>query len=101
LKSPLGYDAEIVKEFGIKDDIETEVKFGFVRSQLDEIKKALWRERVDLIMAETQVEKATEENVKAHHQQKVTERRAVIRQFVNSIEVLKALSDELEKQVTD
>lgn len=96
MKSPLKYDEEIVKEFKIENDVDAEAKLGFVRSQLEQIKQAMYRERVELVISQTQVDGATDEVMKSQHNGKVTEHRLMIGQFVRSISVLTVLLDELE-----
>lgn len=96
MKSPLAYDNELVKKYEIDNDVEHEAKIGFVRSQLDQIKQALYRERVELIISEVQVEKAEDDIIRNQHQGKVGEHKLLIRQFVRSIGVLTELLDELE-----
>lgn len=101
MNSPLEYDESVIKEFAIEHDLETEAKLGFVRSQLEQIKAALYRERVELIISQTQVDGATDEVMKSNHAGKLTEHRLMIGQFVRSINVLTVLLDELEKSITE
>lgn len=99
MKSPLEFDAAVVKEFGITDTLEPEYKLGYARTQLEEITKALWRERVELLIAQMQVDSASDESVKAVHQAKVNEKRMLIVQFVRSVTLLTVLVDELQKSL--
>lgn len=101
--SPLKVDAETVKEFkiGSEADVDDVVKLGYCRTQLEEIKKALWRERTDLVIAQFQAENAEDDNIKIQHQQKVAEKRMLIKQFVRSVEVFDAFVKELAPKVTD
>lgn len=98
MNSPLKSDAETSKKFGIDKavDVDVEFKVGFARQQRDEIQKALWRERIDLIVSQYQVDNADDENAKIQHQQKVAEKNMLIKQFVRSIKVLNELVKELE-----
>lgn len=98
----LEQDAKVLKEFGIDtaSDLEDEMKIGHVRSQVDEFKKVLWRERVELLISLRQVEKATDDIIKNQHQGKVSERRLMIKQFTHSVEVLTELLHELESKVS-
>lgn len=102
MNSPLKYDAEIVKEFEIDKSIEVddEAKLGHVRAQLDQIKQFLWRERVELLLAETQASNKNE-LVADKGKSQVTEKRNNIRQVVSSIKTLTQLQDELEKSLTN
>ena len=101
MKSPLAFDAGIVKEFKIDDALEPEYKLAYARTQLDEINKALWRERVELLIAQMQIDNATDESVKAHHQGKINEKRMLIVQFVRSITLLTVLVDELQAKLAE
>lgn len=103
MNSPLKYDEEIVKEFKIDKSIELEpvVKLAYTRSQLEEISKAAYRVRVDLLVAQYQVDNAEDTNMATQHQAKVNEQRVLLKQFVNSIIVLKKLVGELERSIDD
>lgn len=96
MESPLAYDNKVVKEFGIDKDVEPdhELKIGHVRIQLEEIKKFLWRERVELLLAEAQT-KSDVEALAAGARSKVAEHRSNIKGVVASIRVLQRLLDEL------
>lgn len=100
MKSPLKFDQETKKEFGIKDefDLDPTSKLAFARTQRDEIIKVLWRERIDLMVAQAQVDSAADETMKGNHQNKVTEKRLLITQFVRSLNTLTVLVDELSDQ---
>lgn len=100
MDSPLKSDAQVIKDFKITNDVDDVYKLGFARTQLDEIKKALWRERVDLITANYQVAIADDDNMKVQHQSKVAEKKMLIKQFVRSVDVLTELVSELEKTVS-
>lgn len=97
MDSPLAYDDKIKKEFKIDDTVDQEhvFKLAHVRTQLEEIKKFLWRERVELILAETQ---ATDANdvIADKGRSNATEKRNNIKQVVRSIRVLDQLQKELE-----
>lgn len=103
MTSPLKLDAQTVKDFDIDadSDVEPEFKIGFARTQCEEIKKALWRERCDLVVAHYQVEQADDDNVKVQHQQKVAEKKMLIKQFVRTVKVYNELISELEATVTE
>lgn len=100
MNSPLEYDNEIVKTYKITYDVDHDTKIGFVRSQLEQIKAALYRERVELIISEVQVEKAEDDIIRNQHQGKVGEHKLLIKQFVRSVDVLTELLDELESTQT-
>lgn len=102
--SPLKYDSDIVEEFGI-DDSQSEVldsiyKIAYVRSQLEEISKFLYRERVELILGQTQAD-SEDEMIASKGANQVTEKRSNIKQVVKSIKVLKDLLNELQTANSD
>lgn len=101
MDKPLKYDEGIVEEFGITGDIDLDpvIKLAYVRTQLEEITKFLWRERIDLILGETQAV-SKNELVADKGRAQVTEHRSNIRQVVNSIRVLINLKDELEATIS-
>jgi hypothetical protein len=99
MDSPLKYDQDISEEFGI-DDSKNEIldpvyKIAYVRSQLEEISKFLYRERVELILGQTQAD-SKDEMIAAKGASQVTEHRNNIKQVVKSINVLKELLNELQ-----
>ena len=101
MASPLEYDAKLVKELNIPAEVEVELlfKLAHVRTQVDEIKKFLWRERVELILGQTQADNP-DELVAAKGKQQVTEHRSNIKQVVRSIATLIELQNALEQLVT-
>lgn len=97
----LKYDQDLIKEFGItpEDDIDPELKLAYVRSQLDEVKKFLWRERVELQLAESQV-KSGLSHVAAGASVKVEEHRNNIKGIILSVRRLTELKNDLEAKVS-
>lgn len=103
MKSPLKYDEDIVKEFKFSDNeseiLEPVYKIAYVRSQLEEVSKFLYRERVELILGQTQAD-STDELIASRGATQVTEHRNNIKQVIKSIRVLKQLLDELQTAYT-
>lgn len=99
----LEFDEKVKKEFGIDKSLELDDTFktAYVRSQFAEIRKAAYRERIDLLIANYQLEKATDENVKAQWNNKVAEKRLMLKQFTQSLQALKELGDELGINVAE
>lgn len=102
MSSPLEYDAKVVKEFNITDDIDLgpELKLAHARQQRDEIMKFLWRERVELQLGEVQA-KSDNELIADKGRAQITEKRNNIRQVTESLRLLNQLVDELEKTLAD
>lgn len=102
MESPLKYDEKVIKEFSIDKDIDQEeiFKLAYVRSQLDEIKKFLWRERVDLILSEVQAKNANEA-LAAEANTKIASHRNNITGIVASVRALLKLQDELAVRVDE
>lgn len=100
MNSPLKSYEELLKEFKVEDFTDDEVKIGFVRAQIQEHESALFRELVDTIKAQYQVDNAKEDIVKSQHQQKVSEHKLLARQFVRTLEVLKEFKSELEPKIS-
>lgn len=100
MDSPLKYDEAVKKEFGIdKIDIEPALVLGWARNQYEEIKKLLIRERIDLLLAETQA-KSDIEAFAAEAKSKVAAHRNNIKGIVASINTLKTFVDELSAKLT-
>lgn len=97
----LTFDEKVKKEYKINDNIEldTPFKYQYVRSQFEEIKKAMYRVRVDLLIAQYQVDHAEDDTLKVQFQNKVAEHRMMLRQFVRSLLLLEELLGELEATV--
>jgi hypothetical protein len=97
MSSPLKYDANIKEEFGIKSslDLDDQLKLGFVRSQFDELKKMLWRTRVELQLAEAQT-KTEVEAMAADARNKIAAHRNDIKGYVRGLNVLQGFIDELD-----
>lgn len=102
MDSPLKYDENIVKEFKLKpeSELETVYKLSYARTQLEEIKKFLYRERVELLLAEGQA-KSNIEILAGQAQQKIIEHRNNIKGVALSIGILEKLVEELEAAVSD
>lgn len=100
MTSPLKYDEAVVKELGVKAEhqLEPEAQLGYVRTQYDEIKKFLYRERVELILAETQA-KSDVEALAAKARSDIASHRSNIKGVVASLSVLSELVKELEAKV--
>ncbi len=99
MKSALDYDKKIQKEFKIDESVDQDMvfKIAHVRTQIEEIKKFLWRERVELILGESQAE-STDELVAQKGRSNVAEKRSNIKQVVRSIRTLTGFLNELEAQ---
>lgn len=100
--SALEYDAKLSKELGITSDhdVDDVFKLSYVREQLDQVKKFLWRERVELQMAEGQV-KSDVEALAAKARGDIATHRSNIKGILLSIGTLNELVKELEAKVTD
>lgn len=101
-KTPLQADKDLVKEFNIESDLEPMFKLSYVRSQLDEMKKACYRYRVDSVISQFLIEKAQEEDkpeMEAKFRENLSQNKVLVRQFSQSIKVVEQLLDELEKEV--
>ena len=104
MKSPLKIDQEFVKEFKISDGAELEgmFKLAYVRSQLDEMKKALFRYRVDAIISDLLIEQAKKDDkpeMESKFRENLSNNKVLIRQFSQSINIVETLKNELETAV--
>lgn len=102
MNSPLKYDEGIVKEFGLKisSELDDIYKLNFARTQLDEIKKFLYRERVELLLAEGQA-KSDVEALAAKAKSDIASHRANIKGIALSIGTLEKLVEELQSKATE
>jgi hypothetical protein len=101
MKSPLQADKELVEEFGIDEasDLDPTFKLGYVRSQIDEFKKVIFRNRVDALISLNLIElsqKAKDEAMESKARENLTNYRNVIKQMTGAVELMEQLKDELE-----
>lgn len=96
MKSPLAVDKQTVKEFKIPKSVELHPrqKIAFLESQLQELKIAQWRARVDVIHA-TRLTESSIEALKNKGFQNMTEHKNQVNQFTGGIEMIQKLIDEL------
>lgn len=89
---------ELVKDYNITPDMELndEFKLMFVASQIEEIKKVLWREIVDYIISCNMAE-SKDEAVAMAGSTKKQEKRTMIKQFTTALRSYNELVAELEK----
>lgn len=104
MKSPLSVDQSYVKEFSIPKEAELEpmFKLAYVRSQLDEMKKALFRYRVDAIISDLLIEQAKKDDkpeMESKFRENLSNNKVLVRQFAQSIQVVEKLKNELEASV--
>lgn len=88
---------DLKEEFNITEEMELDTEFRtvFVKNQVDEIKKILWREIVDYIIAQNMA-KSEDEAVRTAGTTKVNEKRVNIRQFAKALKTYNELVAELE-----
>jgi len=101
LKSPLATDKDLVKEFKIPEsaDLETVFKVGYVRAQIDEFKKVLYRNRVDAVITLGLIDnakKADKDELEGKLRENLSNYRNVIRQMTQSLVIMETLLDELQ-----
>ena len=88
---------QLVEEFNITSDMELDGEFRtmFVKNQVEEIKKILWREVVDYIIAQNMSE-SDDETVATAGNTKKTEKRSNIKQFARALKAYNEFIVELE-----
>lgn len=89
--------SQLREEFNITPDMELDEEFRkvFVQNQTEEIKKILWREVVDYIIADN-MSKSDDETVATAGNTKKTEKRSNIKQFTKALRTYNELVAELE-----
>lgn len=89
---------DLREEFNITEDMELDAEFRkvFVQNQVEEIKKILWREIVDYIIAD-HMSQSDDETVQTAGSTKKTEKRSNIKQFARALKAYNELIAELEK----
>lgn len=95
--TPLEIDQIITKEFGITPDIDISVdqKLLFIKTQIDEIQRVLWRERVDIVLS-TELVNSGDEALAEKGRQTRHEKRHNAKQFTRAIKTLIQYHDQLE-----
>lgn len=99
MATPLETYESLKKEFNIVPEIELDDEFKktFVQSQVEEIKKVLWRECVDFMIS-SKLAEDKDEIVANAGQSKKTEKKTNIKQFVRALNAYSELISELEKK---
>lgn len=104
MKSPLQSDKDLLKEFGIDEssDLDARFKLSYVRTQIDEFKKVLYRNRVDAVITLGLIENAKKQGkdeLEGKLRENLANYRNVVRQMSQSLVIMETLKDELEKLV--
>jgi len=99
--SPLEEDAKLLKEFGIdeKKDLEPLFKLSYVRAQIDEFKKAMFRNRVDALISMDLIARAKaakDEPLETKARENLTNYRNFIKQTAGALLFLEGALSELE-----
>jgi hypothetical protein len=107
VKSPLAEDEKLVKEFGIgineSGDLDALYKLGYVRAQIDEFKKVMFRNRVDAVISQDLIERCDKDNnieLGNEARKNLANYRNVIKQMNGAVEVMEKFKSELEPLVT-
>jgi hypothetical protein len=104
MKSPTTADEKLMKEFEIDEsmDLEPVFKLGYVRTQIDEFKKVIYRNRVDAIISLDMIERAEaskDERLAQKGRENLANYREVIRQMAGAVKLMEQLKNELEPLV--
>lgn len=100
MKSPLQADKDLIKEFDIDEasDLQSVFKLGYVRAQIDEFKKAMYRNRVDALISMDlmdRAQKAKDEALEAKAKENLMNYRNFIKQTAGALKFLEQLVNEL------
>lgn len=100
-KTPLEVDEALVKDLDIKPETELTApeKLAFLDAQIGEMKKMVWRERIDIILS-NKLSQSTDKAVANQAKNKINEHTMTLEQFLGSIETLTQLKDEMSGQVS-
>lgn len=98
MKSPKQIDDEVVEEFGITPEIDlnTEFKIAYLKAQIEEFKKMLFRSRVDIILSEKLMTSEVEALAEKGRTNR-TENRHNAKQFARGLETLNQYLKELDE----
>lgn len=98
MKSPLALDKALVKEFRLPKEVELHPrqKLAFLEGQLQEIKSAQWRARVDVLHA-TRLTESPIEALRNKGLQNIGEHKNQVQQFTGAILMLNQLIEEVKK----
>jgi hypothetical protein len=102
MKSPLSVDKAIVKEFGITPSAELHPrqKLAFLEDQMNEIKAAQWRARVDIIHA-TRLQESDVDALKFKGNNNMAEHRNQVQQFSGAVTMIEQLIKEIRAENPD
>jgi len=99
MKSPLAVDKATVKEFSIPKDIELHPrqKVAFLEAQLQELKAAQWRARVDVVHAQ-RLQESDNQVLKNKGFTNESEHKNQVAQFTGAIEMIQKFIQELRAE---
>lgn len=87
-------DSKIIDEHKLCE-LDYDDRVNFVTTQVDEYRKILWRDRVDLMLIQKRAELAEGELEKNAYARKFDEAKAQVKEYIFKIETLCALLREL------
>ena len=98
MATPKEIDDALLKEFDITEaeDASQQVKVAYVKAQIDEMKKAILRSRIDVILSDNLANSENEQLAQKGAQNRA-ENRHLVKQFTSSVKVLNKFLSELEK----
>lgn len=99
MNSPLSVDKQTVKEFDIPAEVELHPrqKLAFLEAQLNELKAAQWRSRVDIIHATRLMESDTEA-LRIKGGNNIVEHKNQVKQFTGGILMIQQMIEELKAE---
>ena len=99
MNSPLSVDKATVKEFNIPSDVELHPrqKLAFLEAQLNELKAAQWRSRVDIVHATRLMESETEA-LRIKGSNNIIEHKNQVQQFTGGILMIQKMIEELKAE---
>lgn len=104
MKSVLQADKDLAKEFGIKpeSDLDPRFQLSYLRAQIDEFKKAMYRNRVDALISMDLAERAKtdkDEALENKARENLANYRNFIKQTTGALTLLEQYISELEPTV--
>lgn len=99
MKSPLTFDKETVKKYGITPDLDVPpmIKMGFLQEQITQLHHMQWRARVDMAHA-TRMAESDNEVLKNRGLQNLAQHINEVQQSVSAIKMIKEFIVELRAE---
>lgn len=98
--SPLELDSELIEKYGIIEDLDIETKLLLVNAQIDEFRKVMFRNRIDIVLSQNLIN-SPDEGLASKGTENDRTYRFTVKQMAQGLRTLVAYRDQLDKLLED